>query len=79
MGKLDSIVNLRLTYLSCCGMQPFYLSSSGFNNASYSGYNLSMPRLPKGLAFSRSLRAVSNPAGQVSYWNLGNTTYVGMR
>ena len=79
MGNLDSVVDLRLNYLSCCGIPPFVDSNNTFNNVSYSGYNLSMPRLPKGLAFSSILRAVSNNARQISNWNLGNTTYIGMR
>ena len=58
---------------------------------SYAAYNFSAPRLPKGLKFSKKLRAVTNKAfesgGYISvvdgvsfltFWNLGNASYDGL-
>ena len=45
---------------------------------SYAGYNLSLPRLPRGLAFSSQLRPVSLRPGQ-PLLGLGNTSYRGLR
>ena len=59
---------------------------------SYASYNLSAPRLPKGLVFSSSTRPVTYLAFQegpyvsivdnktfATYWNLGNSSYDGLR
>ena len=75
-------------------MESFFHSSLHLEYVffSYASYNYSAPRLPKGLAFSSTLRAITNQAYDAdgvyttivngvainSYWNLGNALYTGL-
>ena len=87
LGNRGSFLDLRLNFLSCCGILPLILENSTAGvgtNISYSGYNLSLPRLPPGLKFSKALRPVTYNTlfqGLFSFLqnNLGNSSFSGLQ
>ena len=86
LGKKTSFLDLRLNYLSCCGIAPLTFNGTDQEpgtNVSYSGYDLSLPRLPPGLKFSTTLKAVAySPLFQGLFTslmnNLGNSSFQGL-
>ena len=77
LADYNSLVDLRLNYFCCCGINFTY--DSTYALTSYMSYNLSAPRLPKGLSFSSQVRPVSYRPGYIGPgYNLGNSTYPGL-
>ena len=81
-----STLDLRMNYLSCCGIGPLQkIDPDGYCGGSdvwHNAYNLSAPRLPPGLKFSSILGPVIQPLvfTNNNSWlpSLANTSYHGL-
>lgn len=75
------LVDLRLNYMSCCGIGSLQ-GSLGSTSVGYASYNLSAARLPSGLKFSSTLQPVqqifSSSMLNGAMLNLGNSSYPGL-
>jgi uncharacterized protein YjbI with pentapeptide repeats len=83
LGYKAMFLDLRLNFLSCCGLPPLINEDMSLN-VSYSGYNLSLPRLPPGLKQSSKLKPVVYSTLFTGLFtslmnNLGNSSYAGLQ
>ena len=84
LSARSSILDLRLNFLSCCAVGPLDISDWTVTNVSYNSYDLSLPRLPRGIKFSSTLQPVTQPLVSTngtfagSQINLANRTYPGL-
>ena len=61
LSARSSILDLRFNFLSCCAVGPLDISDWTVTNVSYNSYDLSLPRLPRGIKFSSTLQPVTQP------------------